>query len=128
MTTRSIAWVCGLLIARAAGSDPAEGFNFPLLCLLCVGVSSDLCDELSALSEESYRVCMCVCLCVGGWVYVCVGVCGCMFECEGVCEGVWARVCVWVYLFILLAACSIISSNTTCLAQSFTNCVDININ
>ena len=48
-----------------------------------------------------------MCVCVGGWVYVCEGVVGCMFVkgggwvyvCEGggwvyVCEGEWLGVCV----------------------------------
>jgi hypothetical protein len=39
--------------------NPGEGMEIRLLCC-CVG--SDLSDELITLSEESYRVCVCVCL------------------------------------------------------------------
>jgi hypothetical protein len=35
---------------------------FACSCLLC-SVDSGLCDELITLSEESYRVCVCLILC-----------------------------------------------------------------
>jgi hypothetical protein len=36
MATRSMAQVCGRLLAGTAVSDLPEGMNFRLLCLLCV--------------------------------------------------------------------------------------------
>ena len=45
MAVRSKAWVCGRLIARIAGSNPAESTGVGLLCLLCV-VGSGLCNGL----------------------------------------------------------------------------------
>jgi hypothetical protein len=48
------------LVAGIAGSNPAEGMDFCLLCLYvvlcCVG--RDLCDGLITRPEESYRVCL----------------------------------------------------------------------
>jgi len=43
-----MAWVCGLLIARNAGLNPAEGMNVRPVCLLCVVqvVSSATCWPL----------------------------------------------------------------------------------
>jgi hypothetical protein len=43
-----------------AGSNPAEGMDIILSCLLCCAYSG-LCNELIRRSEESYRVCVCVC-------------------------------------------------------------------
>jgi hypothetical protein len=64
----SKAYVCGRLISGTTVSNPTEGLDVYLLCLLCV-VGSSLCDELITLSEEPYRACVCLC------VYVCLNVC-----------------------------------------------------
>jgi hypothetical protein len=50
---------CGHSIAAIAGSIPAEGMDVSSV-VCCVG--SGLCDELITRSEESYRVCVSVCL------------------------------------------------------------------
>ena len=55
--------LCGRSIAAIAGSNPAEGMDICLLCLLC-RVGSGLCDELITRPEESYRVRVYVCKCV----------------------------------------------------------------
>ena len=49
---RSEGWVCSRWISAIATSNPAESMD-ARLCLCCV--------ELIANSEESYRVCVCVC-------------------------------------------------------------------
>ena len=52
---------------RSAGiacSNPANGMDVYLLCLLCSCVASGFCDEMITRPEESYRVCVCVCVCV----------------------------------------------------------------
>ena len=36
MLVRSEVWVCGRYIAGTAGSNPIEGMDVRLLCLLCV--------------------------------------------------------------------------------------------
>jgi hypothetical protein len=61
VTARS-AWVCGRLVARIAGSNPAEGMDVCLLCLYVVlsCVNRGLCDGLITHLEESYRVSVCV--------------------------------------------------------------------
>jgi hypothetical protein len=48
-------------IAGIAGSNPAELMDVLLLCGMCY-VGSGLCDELITRSEESYRVCVCLCV------------------------------------------------------------------
>jgi hypothetical protein len=63
MVVRSEAYVCDLLIAGIAGSNPFEIVDIRLLCLL-YGVCSGFCDELFTHSKESYRICVCVCVCV----------------------------------------------------------------
>ena len=71
MAARSKAYVCGRWIDGIAGSNPAEGIDIGLLCV----VGSGLCDVLISLSEETYGVCVCVCVCVCLSVCVCVSVC-----------------------------------------------------
>ena len=50
---------CSNLTARIAGSNPEEVMDV-LSCVCCVG--SDLCDELITCSEDTYRLCVCVCV------------------------------------------------------------------
>ena len=61
---RSNAQDCRHLIPGIAGSNPVEGMDVRLLCLLCVlcCVGSCLCDGLIT-GSEFYRVCVCVCVC-----------------------------------------------------------------
>jgi hypothetical protein len=62
VVTRSVAWVCGRLVAGIAGSNTARGMDISLLCLYvvlsCVG--RGLWDGLITRTEESYRVSVCV--------------------------------------------------------------------
>jgi hypothetical protein len=57
---RSKASVCGRLVAGIAGSNPTEGMDVCLLCVVlsCVGIG--LCDGLIIRPEESFRVPNCV--------------------------------------------------------------------
>ena len=36
VAVRSNAWVCGRSLGGIAGSNPAEGMNVRIMCLLCV--------------------------------------------------------------------------------------------
>ena len=56
----SKAWVCCRLIDGIAGSNPVEGTDVRLLCLLCVVWVAAPAKGLITRSEESYRVCVCV--------------------------------------------------------------------
>ena len=49
---RSKAWVCGRSLAEIVGSNPAEGID---VCLCCVLSGRRLCDGLITRPEESYR-------------------------------------------------------------------------
>jgi len=49
------------MIVGIAGSNPAEAMDVRLLCLLRIAQVVSHCDRLITLSEESYRVCVCVC-------------------------------------------------------------------
>jgi hypothetical protein len=60
MAVRSKAQVWSSLIAGIAGSNPAEGMDVCLLCFFLCCVGSGLCEEMITLSEESYRMCVCV--------------------------------------------------------------------
>jgi hypothetical protein len=55
---RPKAYVCGCLVPRITGSNPAVGIDVCLLCLYAVlsCVRRGLCDGLISRSEESYRV------------------------------------------------------------------------
>jgi hypothetical protein len=53
----------GRLTAGIAGSNPAEGINVPLLCLLCV-VYREVSQTDLSLVQRSPSVCVCVCVCV----------------------------------------------------------------
>jgi hypothetical protein len=64
VVVRSKAYVCGRFVAGIAGSDPAEGMDVRLLCLLLCCVGSGPCDEPITHSEGSYCVCVCVFNCV----------------------------------------------------------------
>jgi hypothetical protein len=63
VVTRSKAKVCGRMVARTAGSNPARGMDVCLLCLYvvlsCVG--RGLCDGLITRPEEIYRVSKYIC-------------------------------------------------------------------
>ena len=52
--------VFGHSIFGMVGSNPAEGIDVRLLCLLCCVVIA-LCDVLIARSEDSCWLCMCEC-------------------------------------------------------------------
>ena len=56
--------VGGRLISGVAGSNPAEGLDVCLLCLLCVGWVASSATGCSLAQKESYRLCVCVCVCV----------------------------------------------------------------
>ena len=59
VAARSKALVCGSWPAEIVGSDPTEGMD---ICLLCVLSGRGLCDELITRPEESYRLwCVVVC-------------------------------------------------------------------
>jgi hypothetical protein len=64
VAARSNAWVCGRLVAGIAVSNTAVGMDIDLLCLhvmlSCVG--RGLCDGLITRPDESYRVCLTVCV------------------------------------------------------------------
>jgi hypothetical protein len=64
VVTRSKPWVCGHSIAGIAGSNPAEGMDVRLFCLLCVvrRVGGGFCDGLITRPGDFYRVCMSNCL------------------------------------------------------------------
>jgi hypothetical protein len=75
------------LFAGIAVSNPAEGKDPSTHGFLVCCVGSGLCDELITRTEESYYVCLIMCI----WVtYVCVCVCVC--GCAGC-----ARVCLIVF-------------------------------
>ena len=61
MAVRSKSYVSSRLTAGVAGSNPAESGVSSLVHVVCC-VGSDLCDELITRSEESYWVCVCVCV------------------------------------------------------------------
>jgi hypothetical protein len=71
------------------GSNSDEGMDVCLVFIVCC-VGSGHCEELITRSEESYRVCVCVCMCV----YVCVCMCGYVCVCMCMCVYVCACVCV----------------------------------
>jgi len=48
------------MIADITGSIPAEGMDVRLLFVVCCA-GSGLCDEPITCSEETYRLCVCVC-------------------------------------------------------------------
>jgi hypothetical protein len=64
VAARSKTWVCGRLVARSAGSNPARGMDVCLLCLyvvlFCVG--RGLCEGLITRPGESYRLSNCMCV------------------------------------------------------------------
>ena len=64
---RSTAQVYSRLNAGTGGSNPAEGVDIRLLCLLLFCVRSGLYDELITHTEE----CVCVCVCVCVFLIVC---------------------------------------------------------
>ena len=78
-----------------AGSNPL----FLLNVMYCTG--RGLCDRQIRRPEESYRVCVCVCVSVSVCESECVSVCVCERVCvsECVCEYVYVSVCVCVYVF-----------------------------
>ena len=51
----------------------------------CILSGRGLCDGLIARSEESYRVCVCLSVCVCVCVFVCVCLCVCVFVCVCLC-------------------------------------------
>jgi len=66
-----------------------HGCSYVVFVVCCVG--SGLCDGLITRAEESYRVCVCVCVWGGEvWVWVCAWMRVC------VCVRAWMRVCVCV--------------------------------
>jgi len=62
LVVRSKTLVCSRSIAGIADLIPAEGMDvsFPVLVVCCVG--SFFCDGLITQAEESYRVCVSVCV------------------------------------------------------------------
>jgi hypothetical protein len=74
-----------------------------LLVVWCAG--SGFSAELITPQEETYRVCVCVCVSVCVYVCVCECVCVCVWVC--VCERVWVCIGVWVWvcLFVCVREC-----------------------
>ena len=61
MTAQTKAWIFGHPLAGIVCSNPARGMC--VSCECCVLSDSGLCDGLIPRPEESYRVCLCVCVC-----------------------------------------------------------------
>ena len=59
-------WICGRLLDKIAGSNPAGRMEVCILRVLCVLSDRGFCVCLITRLEESYRVCVfwCVCVCV----------------------------------------------------------------
>ena len=60
MAARYKAWACGRSHAGIAGSNPAGGID--VCCECCVSTGRGLCNMPIPWAEESYWVCMCVCV------------------------------------------------------------------
>jgi len=61
VVARSKACACGRSPAGTSGSNPTYSMD---VCLHCMLSGRGLCDGLITRPEESYRVCVCVCLSV----------------------------------------------------------------
>jgi len=72
VAVRNKAWVCSCSTATIAGSNPDEGMNVRLLCLLYV-VSVQANATSRSLVQRSYIA--------GAGVFVCVCVCVCVSDC-----------------------------------------------
>jgi hypothetical protein len=64
VAVRSQAYVWGRSIAGTAASNPADGMNVASVMFVVCCVGSGLWDELTTHSEEFYRLCAYVCVCV----------------------------------------------------------------
>jgi hypothetical protein len=74
VATRSMACVCDSSFADIGGSNPSGGRKF---CLVWIVVCCKV--EVFAMGQSFFlrSPTEFVCVCVGGWVGGCVGVCGC---------------------------------------------------
>ena len=116
----ALAWLLCSLI-----QSPLRGWIFCIVFIVS-SWSRRLCVWLIGHSEESYRLCVCVCMwvcewvsvceCVSEWVseWVCVilwvsGCVVCVWVCVSECECVWVWVCewvcVWVCVFVWVNVC-----------------------
>ena len=83
VAVRSNALVYGRLSVGNAHSNPAEGMDGRLLCLLCTAlVAASATERKLALRNHTW------CVCVWVWVWVCVCVCVCVNVSEWVSVGV----------------------------------------
>ena len=71
------------LISEIEGSNPAEGMEVRLLCLLCAVYVAT--SAITRSGSPTFWMCMCVCLglcmCLCVFLYVCVCVCVCVCLC-----------------------------------------------
>ena len=63
MAGRSKAWDCCRSIGGIAGSNPTEGLDVRLLCLLCVVWVAFCATDGRLVHWESNRVSVCFCVC-----------------------------------------------------------------
>ena len=79
------------LIFEIEFSNPAEGLDVRLVCLLCAVYVAASANARS-LVQRSPTVCVCVCVCF--IICVCVSVCVILYVCDCMCVRVYVCECV----------------------------------